>query len=122
MDDESVMGYYRCDQDLYFVHSFGAYQGQSSPFGLVGLAWPGREWNVGDAAALQTDDPVLRSISDLGSMAMMIPGWRPNSWGIYGWQQTRTHQTFSGPALPCYLPAAAAEKLYPKAAFRLVWR
>lgn len=122
MDDEGVMGYYRYDQNLYFVHSFGVYREQPSPFGLVGLAWRGREWNEGDAAALATDEPILRSLSDLGSMAMMIPGWRPNSWGIYGWHQTKTYQAFSGPALPCYLPAAAAEKLYPKAAFRLVWR
>jgi len=121
VDEESVMGYYRCDQDVYFVHSFGPYGELASPFGLVGLAWAGREWNEGDAAALLTEQSILRSITDLGSMAMMIPGLRPHTWGMYGWHESKKHQAFSGPALPCYLPAEAG-KLYERAAFRLVWR
>ena len=122
VDTESDMGYYRCDQDVYFVHSFGTYGELASPFGLVGLAWAGREWNAGDAAALPTEQPILRSIADLGSMAMMIPGLRPRTWGMYGWHETKKHQAFSGPALPCYLPAEAGKGLYETAAFRLVWR
>lgn len=107
VDEESVMGYYCYDQFVYFIHSFGVYADASSPFGLVGLARAGREWNLRhkgtpDAAGRY----ILRSISDLGAMAFMIPGIRPNTWGGGNdWYKTKKHLAFSGPVLPCYAPA-----------------
>jgi hypothetical protein len=134
MDEESVMGYYCYDQDVYFIHSFGDYVDAASPFGLVGLAQAGREWNVchqGEPTA--DDDYILRSISDLGAMTMMIPGIRPNTWGFQNWYKTKKHLAFSGPVLACYAPSTigmrpdkegrlVGERLYERAGFRLVVR
>lgn len=106
VDEESVMGYYSYDQYVYFVHSFGAYADTSSPFGLVGLPRAGREWNLRHKGS--PDAPgrcILRSISDLGAMAFMIPGLRPHTWGGGNdWYKTKKHLAFSGPVLSCYAP------------------
>ncbi len=133
VDTESVMGYYAYDEDVVFEHSFGKYVDCPSPHGLTGLARPGREWNTcheGEPAA--ADDFILRSISDLGGMAHMIPGIRPSprTWGAEGWHKTKRHLAFSGPILACYassnlglgrLVHARDEPLYPGAGFRLVF-
>ncbi len=128
VDEESTMGYYCYNQDVYFVHSFGPYIGRPSPFELIGLAQAGQEWNRCDATApLGEETLILRSLSDLGCMSMMIPGLRPNTWGGTGsWSRTRRHLAFSGPVLPCYAPAdigldQARQSLFPEAAFRLVF-
>jgi hypothetical protein len=134
IDEESVMGYYSYDQDVYFIHSFGPYIKMPSPFGLVGLARPGREWNCCEQGEPLPDETyILRSISDLGAMAFMIPGIRPNTWSAEGWHVTKRELAFSGPVLPCYAPGAVGmrkdgdgrwvgEKLYGEAGFRLVFR
>ena len=132
VDTESVMGYYGYDEDIVFIHSFGKYVDAASPHGLTGLARAGREWNTrheGEPAA--ADDFILRSISDLGGMAYMIPGIRPRprTWGGGGWYEKRA-MAFSGPILACYAPSsldtggwvrARDEPLYPEAGFRLVF-
>jgi hypothetical protein len=133
VDEESVMGYYSYDQEIYFIHSFGSYANISSPFGLVELAWPGREWNYCEPDDPLADTPyILRSIADLGAMASMIPGIRPGTWGAEGWRRTKRHLAFSGPILPCYAAGTVGmqqdehgqvirEALYPEAGFRLVF-
>lgn len=106
VDEESVMGYYCYDQYVYFVHSFGDYAEAPSPFGLVGLARAGREWNLRHAGEPEAPGRhILRSVSDLGGMAFMIPGIRPHTWGGGNdWYKTKKHLAFSGPVLPCYAP------------------
>jgi hypothetical protein len=133
VDEESVMGYYSYDQELYFIHSFGPYAGIPSPFGLVELAWPGREWNCCEQDEPLADTPyILRSIADLGAMASMIPGIRPGTWGPEGWYRTKRPLAFSGPILPCYAAETvgrrrdeqgnlAGEALFPEAGFRLAF-
>jgi hypothetical protein len=133
IDEESVMGYYNYDQEVYFIHSFGPYLDAPSPFGLTGLAWPGREWNRCDQNEPWAETPyILRSMADLGAMASMIPGIRPGTWGAEGWHQTKRHLAFSGPVLPCYAAETVGmrrdeqgnlvgEALYSEAGFRLVF-
>lgn len=128
MDDESVMGFYRYDQDVYFIHDFKEYAQSESPLGLLDLARIGREWNrIDETYPLPDDDTILRSLSDLGTMAVMVPGIRYNSWRNNPWRYKRA---FSRPALPCYALSTVGEnpelgyghQLYPEAAFRLVIR
>ena len=45
MEDEGVMGFYRYDQEVIFIHDFKEYAQKESPFGLMDLARIGREWN-----------------------------------------------------------------------------
>jgi len=119
-DTESVMGYYRYDKEIYFVHSFGDYANKPSPFGLLGLARAGREWNLCHKRQPLNEDVILRSISDLGSMAYMIPGVsKGHRSGNY---KEKMHLTFSGPPLPCYAPRNVGDTLYNEAGFRLVLR
>lgn len=119
IDTESEMGFYCCDQDVYFFHSFGAYQTQPSPFGLGGLARCGREWNLCHAGQpLAEEDHLLRSICDLGAMAGMHPGVNPRLWDSNRWRRER--ETFSGPVLPCYASEKVAGGLYSRAGFRFV--
>ncbi|MEM7343916.1 MAG: hypothetical protein AAF485_06705 [Chloroflexota bacterium] len=134
VDDEGVMGFYRYDQYVYFIHSFGPYADMTSPFGLSGLARPGREWNLCHQNKPTPDDAcILRSICDLGAMSFMIPGIRPMTWGFGDWLKTKKHLAFSGPILPCYAPPSVGlwidrdgdtrgEPLYDKAGFRLLFR
>ncbi len=126
VDTESVMGYYSYDQDVVFVYDFGEYARHLSPFGLADLARIGREWNTADAQGILTTDPfLLRSLSDLGTMATMVPGIRYNTWRQRNWDYLRA---FSGPALPCYALSTVGENpaygydtlLYHTAAWRLV--
>jgi hypothetical protein len=126
MEDSGTMGYYRYDQELYFIHSYGPYLNQSSPFGLIGLARPGQEWNQTHQGLPEEGEYILRSLSDLGGMTMMIPGFRPNSWPFGGWINSKRQFAFSGPTLPCYAPTKIGLKynktLFETAAFRLLLR
>jgi formylglycine-generating enzyme required for sulfatase activity len=127
VDEESVMGYYSYDQDVVFIRSFGSYADQASPYGLTGLARPGREWNLcHDGQPTAEERYVLRSISDLGGMAYMVPGIRPRTWGGREWPKTYVDIAFSGPILACYAPPAVGVTwdgpLYREAGFRLVYR
>ena len=128
MEDEGVMGFYRYDQEVIFIHDFKEYAQKESPFGLMDLARIGREWNrVDDIYPLPDDSFILRSLSDLGTMAVMVPGIRYNSWRNNPWIYKRA---FSKPPLPCYALSTVGEnpklgyghQLYPEAAFRLVIR
>lgn len=128
MDDESVMGFYRYDQDVFFIHDFKEYVTRESPFGLIDLARIGREWNQTYESLPVPDDAfILRSLSDLGTMAEMVPGIRYNSWRNNAWDYKRA---FSKPPLPCYARSTVGENpelgygkvLYPEAALRLVFR
>jgi len=128
MDEESVMGFYSYDQDVFFIHDFKEYVELESPFDLIDLARIGREWNQTDESLPVPDnDFILRSLSDLGTMAEMVPGIRYNSWRNNAWDYKRA---FSKPPLPCYARSTVGENpeigygkiLYPEAAFRLVFR
>jgi formylglycine-generating enzyme required for sulfatase activity len=128
MDEESVMGFYKYDQEVFFIHDFKDYATRESPFGLVDLARMGREWNqTYESLPIPDDEFILRSLSDLGTMAEMVPGIRYNSWRNNFWDYKRA---FSMPALPCYARSTVGENpeigygkiLYPEAAFRLMFR
>jgi len=128
MEDEGVMGFYRYDQEVIFIHDFKEYAQSESPFGLMDLARIGREWNrTNDKYLLPDDNFILRSLSDLGTMAVMVPGIRYSSWRNNPWIYKRA---FSRPTLPCYALSTVGEnpelgyghQLYPEAAFRLVIR
>ncbi len=109
-------------------HDFKEYAQSESPFGLMDLARIGREWNrTDDTYPLPDDDFILRSLSDLGTVAVMVPGIRYNSWRNNPWIYKRA---FSRPTLPCYALSTVGENpnlgygnpLYPEAAFRIVIR
>ncbi len=129
IDEESTMGYYFYDQDVYFVRSFGPHVRCVSPCGLTGLAHPGWEWNRSAPGELRCgEDHLLRSISDLGTMAYMVPGLRPGTMAEDDWRRY-AHRAFSGPTLACYSTpallmqsAGGVGELFSFASFRLAAR
>lgn len=123
VDTESDMGYYNADQVVAFVRSFGRYAQTVSPFGLRKLAFAGREWNLCHAGLpFAQETAVLRSLADVGNMAMMIPGIRPMTWAGHDWCHTQQHLAFSGPSLVHATPETAVQSVYPEASLRLVIR
>ena len=114
-DTESVMGHYTPEY-AYCVDSFGEYATATSVFGLRDLVRVGCEWNTNG------DKHVLRSFCDVGAMAYMVPGIRPNTWGD---DRTKTlaPRAFSGPIAACYgvmQPPYASKPLFTGAAFRIL--
>jgi hypothetical protein len=107
VDESSTMGYYDYSEEVYFIEDFGPYAEAVSPFGLRHLVRAGREWNA---------QGVQRSLSDLGGMAIMIPGNRPRTWDSEG-LQARGTDAFSGPSLVHY----TAEPFHEEAGFRVVF-
>lgn len=113
--------------ELTLIEDFGDYARATSPFGLRDVVRVGVEWNRVDNTRLPPDEAmpeaggIVRSASDTGAMAFLVPGIRPNTGG-----DTRLFtRAFSGPIAACYglaRPPGTSRYLYPLAAFRLVVR
>jgi formylglycine-generating enzyme required for sulfatase activity len=113
--------------DLVLIDDFGDYAKSTSPFGLRDVARIGGEWNRVDnarlppGAAIPDDGGIVRSASDCGAMAYLVPGVRPSTGG----DLRLAARAFSGPIAACYglpRPPGTHRYLYATAAFRWVVR
>jgi sulfatase-modifying factor enzyme 1 len=114
------------DQHLVLIDSFGSYASAVSPWGLEDVARIGREWNTcHEGQPFADDNRLVRSASDVGAMAYMVPGIRP---GTYGRDVDAKERAFSGPIAACYGHASPPGHdlgrgfLWLRAAFRFVIR
>jgi hypothetical protein len=112
---------------VVLIEDFGDYARATSAFGLRDVARIGVEWNRVDnarlppEAAMPETGGIVRSASDIGAMAYLVAGVRPNTGGDI----RPASRAFSGPIAACYglaRPPESGRYLYATAAFRLVVR